>query len=150
MHAHDQYHVGIVVEDLDAAKAQLSGLFGYVWGSPMGGSVLVRQRSGTGELDLRLVYSVTEPRVELVQQIAGTVWEPAAGSGVHHLGYWSDDVAADATRLEAAGYAHEASGVGADGAPMWGYYRGPTGPRIELVSRSLEPAMSALWAAPGS
>jgi hypothetical protein len=146
--AHDQYHVGIVVEDLDGAKTQLSDMFGYVWGTEMGGLTMVTLPSGPVELNLRLVYSVTEPRLELVQQIPGTLWEPAAGSGVHHLGFWSDDVAADGVELEAHGFAHEASGVSPDGSAMWAYHRSPTGPRIELVSRVLELVMSPFWTSP--
>jgi hypothetical protein len=69
----------------------------------------------------------------------------SAGSGIHHLGYWSDDVAADSAALEEAGYAHEGSGVGLDGSPAWSYHRSPTGPRIELVSRALEPFMATMW-----
>ncbi len=149
MRAEDQYHVGIVVEDIDAAKTQLSDLFGYVWGTEMSTNVMVRLGSGTEEVNLRLVYSVSEPRVELVQQIEGTVWKPAPGSGVHHIGYWSDDVTTDAAQLEARGFLHEASGLGPDGVPMWGYYRSPTGPRVELVSRALQAGMATLWTRQG-
>lgn len=148
VNAADQYHVGIVVEDLDSAKAQLSDLFGYLWGPEVASDVTVRLAAETVELNLRLAYSVSEPRVELVQQLPGTLWEPAAGSGVHHLGYWSDDVGADGARLEAAGFAHEASGVAPDGSPVWAYHRSASGPRIELVSRALQPLLASLWAPP--
>ncbi len=150
MHASDQYHVGIVVSDLDAVKAQLTELFGYVWAADIRGVVKVRFASTSADIDLRLVYSVSTPRLELVQRIPGTVWEPAAGSGVHHIGYWSDDVAADAAKLEASGLAHEASGVGPEGEAMWAYHRGSSGPRIELVSRALEPMLANLWTLPNS
>jgi hypothetical protein len=79
MHAEDQYHVGIVVEDLGAAQAELSSLAGYVWGTEMAATVEVRLATGTAELFMRLVYSVSLPRVELVQRIPGTMWEPAGG-----------------------------------------------------------------------
>jgi hypothetical protein len=150
VNARDQYHVGIVVPDLATAKEELAGLFGYVWGTDVGGKTRVRFPSGISEIELLLVYSVTTPRVELVQRVPGTLWEPAIGSGVHHIGYWSDDVAGDAAKLEAARFEHEASGVDPDGNPMWAYHRSSTGPRIELVSRALEPLMHGLWSAPGS
>ncbi len=150
MHASDQYHVGIVLSDLDAGKAQLSELFGYVWAADIRGVVTVRFGSTSADIDLRLVYSVSTPRLELVQRVPGTVWEPAAGSGVHHIGYWSDDVAADAAKLESSGLAHEASGVGPGGQAMWAYHRGSSGPRIELVSRALEPMLANLWTLPSS
>src|ERR1700735_489452 len=111
VNAGDQYHVGIVVEDLDTAREELSDLFGYAWGTEISADVLVRLASGEVELNLRFVYSVSEPRLELVQRVPGTVWEPAVGSGIHHLGYWSDDVSVDAAKLEARGFAREASGL---------------------------------------
>ena len=40
---------------------------------------------------MKMAYSKSEPRLEIIQSIPGTVWEPA-DSGVHHIGYWSDDV----------------------------------------------------------
>ena len=67
----------------------------------------------------------------------GTLWVPAPASGIHHLGYWSDDVAADAARLTARGYAAEATGVRPDGTAVWAYHRSASGPRIELVSRAI-------------
>jgi hypothetical protein len=148
MRAEDQYHVGIVVDDLDEAKAELSGLAGYDWGAEMGATVEVRLPTGTAALLMRLVYSVSLPRVELVQRIPGTLWEPAAGSGIHHLGFWSDDVAGDARTLEARGYAHEASGLDGDGSVLWSFHRGDRGPRVELVSRRLEAVMAPMWAKP--
>jgi len=51
---------------------------------------------GEATLDLVFTYSKTEPRVEVIQSMPGTLWVPAEDSGIHHLGYWSDDVAADA------------------------------------------------------
>ncbi len=150
MNARDQYHVGIVVPDLTAAKEELAELLGYVWGTEVGATTRVRFPSGSSEVELSLVFSVNTPRLELVQRVPGTVWEPAVGSGVHHIGFWSDDVAGDATKLAAAGFEHEASGVDPDGNALWTYHRSATGPRIELVSRALEPLLDGLWSTPGS
>lgn len=143
--AEDQFHVGMVVDDLTAARNRLTELFGYAWTPEIGATVAVRLPSGADEVELHLVYSVNEPRVELVQAVPDSVWQPAAGSGIHHIGYLSDDVAADAAKLEAAGFAHEATGIGPDGEEIWGYHRHPGGPRIELVSRALAAVMAALW-----
>jgi len=78
--------------------------------------------------------------MEVIQAVAGTLWMPAAGSGIHHLGYWSDDVAADSAALEAQGYALEAAGQ------VWAYHRSPAGPRIELVNRVVQPMLEQYWA----
>lgn len=147
MRGEDQFHTGIVVDDLDGALAELTDLFGYEWGTEFRGAVAVRLPAGEDavEVDLRFVYSATTPRVEVIQSIAGTVWVPAAGSGIHHLGYWSDDVAADGAALERAGYVPEASGVGPGGGAIWSYHRSPAGARIELVDRALLPLLEQLW-----
>ena len=84
--------------------------------------------------------------MELIRSVAGTPWVAAAGSGIHHAGYWSDDVAADDRLLVARGYAEEAKGVGPDGTAIWSYHRSVRGPRIELVSRQLEAGLQSYWA----
>jgi hypothetical protein len=139
--AEDLFHVGIVVDDVEETLAALSALFGYEWGAQMGGPSSVRLASGEEILDLRCTYSITAPRLEIVQSVPGTLWEPVTGSGIHHVGYWSDDVAADAAALVSQGFAAEATGVLPDGAPFWAYHRGPSGPRIELVSRAVAPML---------
>jgi hypothetical protein len=152
--ASDQYHAGIVVDDFDAALADLSALFGYEFASPLALSTPVRfpEDGQTAErtIDLRFTYSVTVPRVEVIQTIPGTLWIPAAGSGIHHLGYWSDDLGADSSLLEERGYPLEAAGARPDGTAIWAYHRGAAGPRIELVSRELLPFLEEWWSSAGS
>jgi hypothetical protein len=140
MRAEDQFHVGIVVDALDAALASLSELFGYEWCEQVHLPTPVTTPDGAFQLDLRFAYSTTVPRLELIQAVPGSLWEAAAGSGIHHLGYWSDDVAADAAALEAQGCALEAAGQ------VWAYYRSPAGPRIELVDRVVAPGLEQYWA----
>ena len=65
--------------------------------------------------------------------------------GVHHLGYWSDDVAADSAALTAAGFELELRG-GAEDAPMFAYHRHPTSPRIEILARWIQPTFEQYWA----
>jgi hypothetical protein len=143
--AADQFHVGIVAEDFDATLAELAHLFGYQWCEEVGGTIPVGLPTGVADIELRCVYSKSTPRLEVVRPVPGTVWIPAAGSGIHHVGYWSDDVAVDSAELERRGYAAEAVGVGPEGAPLWAYHRSPTGPRIELVARALQPGLESYW-----
>jgi Glyoxalase/Bleomycin resistance protein/Dioxygenase superfamily len=145
MRAEDQFHVGIVVEDLDAALDDLASLFGHDWCPPLVVSTPVLLPDGDITLDLCFTYSTTTPRVEVIQSIPGTLWTPAVGSGIHHLGYWSDDVAADARLLAARGYATEATGIRTDGTAVWAYHRSASGPRIELVSRELAAGLEQYW-----
>lgn len=145
MLARDQFHLGVVVADIPSAQGRWSGLLAYEWGMEVESTVSVQLPSGEAEISLRLCYSATTPRIELVRQVPGTLWMPADNGGVHHLGYWSDDLVADGLALEAQGFHHEASGLGDGQEPMWSYHRHPVGWRIELVSRALETAMAALW-----
>jgi catechol 2,3-dioxygenase-like lactoylglutathione lyase family enzyme len=146
MRADDQFHVGIVVDDLDAALIEMTDLFGYEWCSLISVETTVVLPSGETSLGLTFAYSTNIPRVEVIQSIPGTLWIPAPESGLHHLGFWSDDVAADADRLRFQDYQSEASGVRPDGEPMWAYHRRPGGPRIELVSRQLQAGLEQYWA----
>ncbi|HUJ65726.1 MAG TPA: VOC family protein [Acidimicrobiales bacterium] len=145
MRAADQFHAGIVVDDFEATLEQLSELFGYVWGQEIRTPVPVRLPTGEELLDMGLVYSLTLPRLEIVRSIPGTLWTAPPGSSVHHLGYWSDDIEADSARLAENGYLNEAVGCDGDGNPYWAYHKSSTGPRIELVSRALEPALQGYW-----
>jgi hypothetical protein len=141
LRAEDQFHVGIVVEDFETALTGLSELFGYEWCAEIGGPTQVRLPAGDAVLDLRCAYSKTSPRLEIVRRVPGTLWEPAAGSGIHHIGYWSDDVAADSAELERRGYLAEAARD-----DSFAFYRSDAGFRVELVSRKLQPAMERYWA----
>jgi Glyoxalase/Bleomycin resistance protein/Dioxygenase superfamily len=151
MRATDQYHAGIVVDDFDATLADLNDLFGYEFASPLALSTPVRLtedgKTTERSIDLRFTYSVSVPRIEVIQAIPGTLWTPVAGSGIHHLGYWSDDLAADSSLLQDRGYGVEAAGARDDGTAIWAYHRGAAGPRIELVSRDLLPFMEQWWSA---
>ena len=142
----EQFHIGIVVDDLDAGLDELGGLFGYEWCPVFAIETPVVLPEGEIMVDLRFAYSKTEPRVELIRAIPGTPWVPATGSGIHHAGYWCDDIAVDGHRLDAYGYAEEARGVRPDGTPIWAYYRSPRGLRIELVSRLLQAGLEQYWA----
>jgi Glyoxalase/Bleomycin resistance protein/Dioxygenase superfamily len=145
MRASDQFHAGIVVDDFDATLSALSELFGYEWGEEIRATVPVQLPQGEITIDLGFVYSLTLPRLEIIRTIPGTLWTQSPGSSVHHLGYWSDDVEADAARLADKGYATEAMGCDPSGSPYWSYNRSGDGLRIELVSRTIEAALKNYW-----
>lgn len=144
MNAAGLFHTGLVVDDIEAAKVLLAEASGYHWGPSVGGDVPIQTPDGEQFVPMLVAFSVDEPRIELVQAIPGTIWQPS-DSGLHHLGYWSEDVAADVDGLLARGYAVEASAPNPDGSSMWAYCKSSVGPRIELVDRGMEPVLSGLF-----
>jgi hypothetical protein len=143
--APDQFHAGIVVDNIDAAQSDLSELFGYGWCQVLTVPLPVRFPTEERTVELTFTYSATTPRLELVATVPGTLWSPVAG--VHHLGYWSDDLRSDGGVLESRGYSFEAEGVAGDGSPLWSYHRKANGFRVELVNRSLQGFLEKYWGA---
>ncbi|HMK62084.1 MAG TPA: VOC family protein [Acidimicrobiales bacterium] len=141
------YHTGIVVDDFEAALAWFTEVAGYRWCEELALDQTVWTPGGDRTVPIRFAYSMSEPRLEILQAVPGTVWMPA-NSGIHHLGYWSDDVDADLDVLGGAGYEAEVKAPTAKGSSLWAYCRADGRPRVELVSRSLEPMM-AEWFATG-
>src|SRR5262249_16207909 len=94
--------------------------------------------AGQRTVDLRFVYSLQAPHVELIQEVPGTPWSAAAANAVHHLGYFTDDFAATGSALQAEGFTLELCPASDDGAPsMFAYYVSPDDVRIEIVDRKV-------------
>ena len=103
-----------------------------------------RTASGVRELTSTIVYSLQSPHIELVQEVPGSPWTAAPGNAVHHLGYFSDNLADSARALEASGFGLEmtADVPGSDLA-LFAYYTDGFGARIEIVDRALFPDFPA-------
>ncbi len=147
----DFYHTGIIVPDLDAAMARLTALAGYRWITPVSYTLPFRTTSESQEVTSTFVYSLQAPHVELIKEVPGTAWAAAPGNAIHHLGYWTDDLAESAKRLEDNGFAFEAT-ADTDGPnlALFAYYVDAAGTRIEIVDRALFPDFPAfLQAAAG-
>ncbi|WP_377270027.1 VOC family protein [Peterkaempfera sp. SMS 1(5)a] len=143
------FHTGLVVADLDLAMKTLSELAGYHWTSVMELDVTARTPAGLQHAAQRFVLSVEEPRLELVEEIPGTVWVSDGSNGAHHIGYWAEAEAIGTTSaaLVELGLPVEASNDSeADGQLLWVYHRGLGGLRIELLSTLMRPPMEA-WIA---
>ena len=140
----DFYHTGIVVPDLDAAMARLSALAGYRWINPLSYTLPFRTPSGTRELTSTIVYSVQAPHLELIQEVSGSPWTAAPGNSVHHLGYFTDNLADTAKMLEDYGFAFEMTAdVSGSDLALFAYYIDAVGTRIEIVDRALFPDFPA-------
>lgn len=142
----EPYHVGIVVDDVDAAMETYGQLFGMQWGHRMAATLAVELDGVRRDLPMDAVYSRSGPvRVELVKAQPGTIW--ATGSGTHHIGFWCDDVVATGDQLAAAGYPMAAALFPDPNGPYAiAMHRGPQGLYVEIVSSFLRPFMEPLWA----
>jgi peroxiredoxin len=135
--AHDHtaqpfWHVGIIVQDLDAAMAELSRGLGLRWSE-----VLDNPRDGW---HFRVAFSFEgPPYIELLEgrPQPGSPWDTTHGNRVDYLGYWTTDINEGKSRLVDNGMPLDAEGEDDDGAGSyhrWSYHRVPhTGIRLELV-----------------
>lgn len=140
----DFYHTGVVVPDLDAAMARLSALAGYRWITPLTYTLPFRSATGTRELTSTIVYSLQSPHIELLQEVPGTPWTAAPGNAVHHLGYFTDNLAETAEMLQRNGFTFEMTAdVPGSELGLFAYYVDTFGTRIEIVDRALFPDFPA-------
>lgn len=141
MKPQDLYHIGIVVDDLDTTLRWFTDTAGYRWCEEYAGDQLVETPAGEVTIPMRFAYSMDEPRLEILQSVPGTLWT-STDSGIHHLGYWSDDVNADVAVLVAGGHELEAIVRLDEDTSMWAYCRGEGGTRIEFVHSMMRPIMN--------
>ena len=138
------YHVGIVVPDVEAAKAHFTDLLGITWGPVVETEGFpVREGDGTDRIvPNTLCYSTEPPYLELVQELPGTVWECNEHSNLHHIGVWVDALPADSATYTELRCPLQLCGRDDDGALVqFAYHRDPLGVRIELVDIAMKPMM---------
>jgi len=137
------FHVGIVVPDLELARDHYTAVLGVVFGPIVEGPMEVRDAEGN---DLvfphRVSYTTTPPYLELIEEMPGTIWVCNEYSNLHHLGYWSDDLAGDAHAMTAARCPMELHArTGLQCPELWIQHRDRFGVRIEMIDLALQPAM---------
>ena len=146
------YHLGVRVPDIEAAMTEMGEALGLTWCSLQEREQQV-WTPGTGltTVPLRFTYSSEGPQhLELLQGAPGTIWDGREQPGVHHVGVWVDDVAAETRALLEKGWTVAAaqsppeSGFGA-----FTYVVPPSGLIVELVWSAIEP-MFQRWFAGGS
>lgn len=139
------FHTGYVVDDIAQAMDELAEALHIRWARLQQREMRLRTPDGRSAIDLKYTYSsgAQPPYVELLERVPGTLWETSTGPGrLHHLGIWSEDLAADSERLSSLGgellvtFDTEAEGV-----TGFAYHRMPSGVLIELVDASTRPAM---------
>ena len=135
--AHPFFQVGMLVQDIEASRAELAEGLGVTWSS-----IVERQ---VGDWKIRVCF-VKEgpPYLELIEGPPGSPWDATAGSRIDHIGYWVDDLAAGKRRLADAGLALEVDGSAYGG--VFTYHRGrASGLRVELLESSGLPAFYERW-----
>ena len=100
------WHIGIAVPDLERGQKELGAVFGLRWRPARVRKLTLADAAGRPyEVECHVVFSLGGPfAVEVWQAIPGTPLDMPEAGGVHHIGYWVDDLAAEAKRLDALGY----------------------------------------------
>lgn len=149
----EYFHVGIVVPDLDAAKARFTELLGTEWGPVLENEIEVRDGDGNDlVVPNRICYSTQAPYLELIQEVADTPWVCNEHSNLHHIGFFSGELVADSGHLRAAACPLELMDGHGDAPPgTFVYHRDPLGVRVEVVNAAMRPMMEEfMFRAPGA
>jgi len=134
------FQIGVIVEDIEAAMQELTQAQGVKWGE-------VAQRKYQ-QWEFKRVFSLDgPPYIELIEGPPGSPWDSSKGSRIDHLQWWTKDMEADSTRMQAAGVTLDVDGVkesplvAPDGTKKPGifrYFKAPSsGMRLELIDESV-------------
>jgi hypothetical protein len=131
----DVFHIGIRVPDVPAAMKELTASMGLHWGQQHHIDITTWvPGEGYQDLELNLVYSIEGPvHIELLQG-TGIAWDPAFGTGVHHVGFFAD--VGDVTdKLVSTGWTIEMAHLSPEErCGGWSLVRSPSGLLVEPVS----------------
>lgn len=138
-----QFHVGIVVADLESAMAELSSLLGLTFNEPRTVYFNRLEDPDPREADIRVVFSKEgPPHYELMQGGPGTVYENFP-LGLHHVGVWQRDAQAKLDDFAARGIPFESRVVMPDGRAL-SWFNDPDsilGVRFEFVDDADRPTL---------
>ena len=131
------HHIGLVVPDLEAAMAELTQLLGLRWTQP--------QQRPDGERTLRVAFSTSEPRIELIQGNPDGTWSTRGGARLDHMAFWIEDADATEAKVTELGLDREAGGTASWGG-RWTYVRTQAvGARIELCDARGQEPFARTW-----
>jgi hypothetical protein len=131
------FHIGIVVPDVDATAGELGATGVQSFHPPIESARSVKTPSGPIDVRFRVRYSFGPFRLELVQEVPGTIW--VASAGLHHLGYWAADLDSQSAALEDEGFPMVAR------SDAWSYHRSSAGFYVELLDEGRRPEMEERW-----
>lgn len=123
------WHIGVAVDELEQGKKEFADVFGLSWRPTRVRRLTLTDADGTDhEVECHVTFSVGGPfAVELWEAVPGTPLAAPPGGGVHHIGYWIDDITDENSRLTTLGFGPYAT-VGVR--PLLN--RGPSGTVVEL------------------
>ncbi|MEE3849477.1 VOC family protein [Gordonia sp. LSe1-13] len=142
----DLFHLGVVSADVRSTRGMWSSLFGYSWGPTVDSELTVGTPDGEVDASMSCAFTIESPRIEVISEVPGTLW--TAGGGIHHLGYWSDDVDADVAAAAEVGFACEATRTGPDGSLFFAFCRNTDGVLVEFVTRAAADGLARCWSGP--
>lgn len=137
------YHCGYLVEDLDRSLERCEAVFGIRFREPESRAMTpapgFEDSVPDGE-EIRFSFSVGAdfPYVELIEAQSSGLFGRGQGAGLHHVGFWVDEMAAVRSEQEANGLLVESSFLDPDGAERV-FYAGSGAIRVESVNARLQP-----------
>jgi hypothetical protein len=95
------WHIGIAVPDLENGQVELGEVFGLRWRPARVRKLTLADAAGRPyAVECHVAFSLGGPfAVEVWQAIPGTPLDMPEAGGAQHIGYWVDDLAAEAKRL---------------------------------------------------
>jgi Glyoxalase/Bleomycin resistance protein/Dioxygenase superfamily len=143
----DLFEIALVVPNLEEAIEHFHHAFGYTFSPIVEGVLPTRDHRGEAIPPLRMTVSREPPQLELMESMPGTDIVPPAGTGLHHLGYYVDDLEGESQRLQALGMPFLRGGFADTVFPAgWLYHAMADGTLIELVDRKTAPLRRSLVA----
>lgn len=143
------FHLGFVVQDVSAAAAGLSQVFGVNWTPVEDREMELTGPDGPQRVPMQICYSREGPvHLELIKEVPGTHWQ--APDGVltpHHMGVWCDDLPVASRDLSDRDLEMVATYPGdADEVSGFAYHRLPGGMFLELLDSGRRAGFDAWFA----
>jgi hypothetical protein len=138
------FEVALVVDDLH--RAMNEELVGLRPATPYQSRVAVRTAAGVSDVELTITYTMVGPlHLEIIERVPDTMYGVV---GIHHYGWFSDDLVADSASLAARGIPLAATRDSDTGDPwQFAYHDCPPFGTIELVDVRMRPFLRDWWTA---
>jgi hypothetical protein len=139
------FHVGVATPEVEALMAVLGPALGLHFVDLLRPPVRHHTPDGWVSPSSRVVWSAEGPlHLELVRAEPGTVYDPARGTHLHHVGFWTDDLRGAIAACESQGWRVEVTMLDEQEQPVaFAYMSRPGEAWIELVDVANRPGLYA-------